>query len=799
MKKNIILLSALLSSVAFYSQVGINTETPNATLDVTGKPSDLSKTDGIIAPRLKGSELKAKDSNYASQQTGAIVYVTEALAAVDTTAKTVNVTSMGYYYFDGNIWQKMTGNSAAGVNPWNVENTTTPATLNTQNIYQNGNVGMGNFATIKPISKLDVRGSLRAGTPHADELNGSSIIGLNSIALGLENKSSGLSSSSIGWRNTSSGDRSQAFGNFNIASGEYSFAAGPQSSEATGYISTAVGFFAKATGYGSTAIGIQPVSSNIYSMAIGLNAVASGLYAVALSTHTATASGDQSVAIGAYTTAAGNASTAMGRQTLAAGFVSTAIGERNAIRTGSNTSQPVETDALFQVGNGSSVTPNTSFNNAMTILRNGHTAIGVDGEEDDAKPTELLDLGGNAFQGEGGLRIRNINSADYTGEITDKIVVATPEGVLKTITSSAVATEPFQVSATTTKATANTQNIYQNGNLGLGNFTTANPIARLDVRGAVRGGTPHADEISGVSVIGTNSATFGTNNKASGANSVAFGVGNNISGIRNAAFGSVNIISNANSSSNFVSGVSNEIRNASTEAAILGRSNIIDASVMAGAPNFIMGSNSTIKAGFNSFITGTYNVVETTGDSAFMAGISSTAKGRFNTIFGNQNIAGSYFETAVGSKSAITTGTPDQWITTDVLLQVGNGDNAFPAPRNNAMTILKNAHTAIGVVGTEAAAKPTELLDLGGAATAGNGGVKIRNINSAAYTGSSTDKIVVADATGVLKTVTTASLSAADFNFSSLPTYADDSSAGSGGLAAGKLYKTVNGEIRIKL
>jgi len=37
--------------------------------------------------------------------------------------------------------------------------------------------------------------------------------------------------------------------------------------------------------------------------------------------------------------------------------------------------------------------------------------------------------------------------------------------------------------------------------------------------------------------------------------------------------------------------------------------------------------------------------------------------------------------------------------------------------------------------------------------------------------------------------VAIASVSAADFNFSLLPTYASDSSAGAGGLATGRLYK----------
>ncbi|KQT26062.1 hypothetical protein ASG22_05130 [Chryseobacterium sp. Leaf405] len=91
------------------------------------------------------------------------------------------------------------------------------------------------------------------------------------------------------------------------------------------------------------------------------------------------------------------------------------------------------------------------------------------------------------------------------------------------------------------------------------------------------------------------------------------------------------------------------------------------------------------------------------------------------------------YETVIGINNAIAVSTPNLFIPTDPIFQVGNG---FSNPAwFNAMTILKNGKTGVGIVGTKAAAKPTELLDIVGAATAGNGGVKIRNINSTAYTG----------------------------------------------------------------
>jgi len=102
--KKILLPGILFLSIHLYSQagyVGINTPTPNATLDVKGIASDISKLDGIIAPRLTGDELRAK--TYTAAQTGALVYVTAADSAPQN--QTLSVTEAGYYYFDGTMWK----------------------------------------------------------------------------------------------------------------------------------------------------------------------------------------------------------------------------------------------------------------------------------------------------------------------------------------------------------------------------------------------------------------------------------------------------------------------------------------------------------------------------------------------------------------------------------------------------------------------------------------------------------------------------------------------------------------------
>lgn len=106
MRKSYILLGALATSMAFAQEgrVGINTENPNATLEVAGQPRNASVVDGIIAPRLLGWQLRDKSAAYGADQKGAIVYVDTPPNIKD--GKVRNVDSEGYYYFDGSVWVK---------------------------------------------------------------------------------------------------------------------------------------------------------------------------------------------------------------------------------------------------------------------------------------------------------------------------------------------------------------------------------------------------------------------------------------------------------------------------------------------------------------------------------------------------------------------------------------------------------------------------------------------------------------------------------------------------------------------
>lgn len=93
------------------AQTGINTSTPKATLDVKGKGSIITVADGIIAPTLTKQQLASKTlETYTDLQTGALVFINDIgipIGTIPSMAQVAQITAVGYYYFDGTLWQKM--------------------------------------------------------------------------------------------------------------------------------------------------------------------------------------------------------------------------------------------------------------------------------------------------------------------------------------------------------------------------------------------------------------------------------------------------------------------------------------------------------------------------------------------------------------------------------------------------------------------------------------------------------------------------------------------------------------------
>lgn len=116
MKKVSLLLLFVGFSVVTAQNVGINTVTPKTTLDVNAaKENGVIKEGqfvGLQAPRVTRAELTAINTSatYSQEQTGALIYVTD-IAGGDALNERIKVTEVGYYYFDGVIWQKFLGSN----------------------------------------------------------------------------------------------------------------------------------------------------------------------------------------------------------------------------------------------------------------------------------------------------------------------------------------------------------------------------------------------------------------------------------------------------------------------------------------------------------------------------------------------------------------------------------------------------------------------------------------------------------------------------------------------------------------
>jgi hypothetical protein len=114
--KKFLLTATMLVGFAAISQaqqgrVGINTTTPAATLDVVATTTDNTRPDALLVPRMTRAQLYAKDAVYLAAQNGAMVFVNTIDGTA--TAKTINVTAPGFYYYNSTtaVWVAVGGNS----------------------------------------------------------------------------------------------------------------------------------------------------------------------------------------------------------------------------------------------------------------------------------------------------------------------------------------------------------------------------------------------------------------------------------------------------------------------------------------------------------------------------------------------------------------------------------------------------------------------------------------------------------------------------------------------------------------
>ncbi|UYW02290.1 hypothetical protein K5I29_05155 [Flavobacterium agricola] len=150
-------------SLSLYAQVGINTISPKATLEIQHNPLS-NNAPGIIVPKVKTSDLVNFVTNggqFTSDHIGIMTYIID--ADVDVTQDNISlmfrdIKNPGYYFFDGTTFIGYAASAQFShiSQPWYSETTNLGATSVTENIYQEAQVGIGKSGVIDPNAQLEI-------------------------------------------------------------------------------------------------------------------------------------------------------------------------------------------------------------------------------------------------------------------------------------------------------------------------------------------------------------------------------------------------------------------------------------------------------------------------------------------------------------------------------------------------------------------------------------------------------------------------------------------------------------------
>ncbi|MBM7420242.1 MULTISPECIES: tail fiber domain-containing protein [Chryseobacterium] len=158
------ILAASFMTSFFFSQVGINTTEPKSTLDIRGKDDGISRTEGLLIPRLTGNQIQTMTTNLQPGTESLMIYATN--VPVSPNLAVAKITKEGYYYWNGTIWENIGGVSS---NIYTADGAITTALaarnvdLNGKNLIFSG-VGSVGIGTSNPsaTAKLDVAGTIKA-------------------------------------------------------------------------------------------------------------------------------------------------------------------------------------------------------------------------------------------------------------------------------------------------------------------------------------------------------------------------------------------------------------------------------------------------------------------------------------------------------------------------------------------------------------------------------------------------------------------------------------------------------------
>ncbi len=456
------------------------------------------------------------------------------------------------------------------------------------------------------------KGAFRAGWVEDNRWNKDSI-GIFSMAFGHSTLASYTGSTAFGVRSNARGTASTGFGWGSSANTDYSIAGG---------------YFSRAEAPNAVALGTENLASGMFSTSIGIHTVSSGNSAFAIG-DSSIASGTQSVAAGAYVAAKARASFSAG-----------------GLNDNTDNPDPVfssPADRIFQIGNGDAFLGTRS--NALTILRNANTGIGITNprfplsfNNSNGDKISLYD-DGNPAQLHFGLGIFS-NSVMQLHSATLFDDIAFGYG------NSNSFTERMRIKG--------------NGKVGI---NTSTPLACLHV----------ADS----SVVFTGAAIL----PASPGNPPISGSGTRMMWYPDKA----------------------AFRAGNTTGTQWDKDNTGNYSFASGSGNISSG-NSATATGASNTASGDYSFASGIGSKATglvstAMGSNTTASGPVSTAMGDNTIASGFFSTVMGrytkakSDFSLVTGIYNDTTAINRLFEIGNGtaDNA----RKNALTVLQNGKVGV--------------------------------------------------------------------------------------------------------
>ena len=322
MKTTYIFLVLSLVSFLSFSQVGINTTTPDPSSILDVSASDK----GILFPRVALNST-GDNSTILNPAVSLLVYNTSTSGGL----------SNGFYFWNGNSWNSLTTSVTSG-------NTGNNWSLTGNNIDGDKFLGTTNYTSLK----FKVNNSQFA----LFHPNGGMALGVGAIA----NNEHGIA---IGT-------------NANASNSNQSIAVGA-SSTASGFQSTALGYNSKAINSNSTlALGNSSTASSFQATAIGVNSKAS--------------TNNNTLAIGTNSEATGENSTAIGTGAIASQNNAVVIGNTSNANVGIGTSTPnvnakLDVNGSYKLGDKGTVQKNLiSFSHGMnlgTIAPNGSVILTI--------------------------------------------------------------------------------------------------------------------------------------------------------------------------------------------------------------------------------------------------------------------------------------------------------------------------------------------------------------------------------------------------------------------------------------